>query len=93
MSEHAYVHNLTHEMDIMRNSIRECAAAPRNSSGSCCNTSACGPAVVLLQRPGGHLNLLEEVNLLGAGHHGLFTADHIYSDVSFLQSQYDYWLV
>ena len=39
------------------------------------------------------LNLLQEVNLLGAGREGLFTADHIYSDVSFLQSQYDYWAV
>ena len=38
-------------------------------------------------------SLLEEVNYLGAGHEGLFTADHIYSDVSYLQSQYDYWLV
>ena len=36
-------------------------------------------------------NLLQEVNLLGAGHLGLFTADRIYSDVSFLQSHYDYW--
>jgi len=37
-------------------------------------------------------NLLEEVNLLGAGHHGLFTADHIYSDVGILQQSWDYWL-
>ena len=36
-------------------------------------------------------NLLEKVNLLGAGREGLFTADRIYSDASFLQSQYDYW--
>ncbi len=38
-------------------------------------------------------NLLQEVNLLGAGREGLFTADRIYSDASFLQSQYDYWAV
>jgi hypothetical protein len=38
-------------------------------------------------------NLLQEVNLLGAGHEGLFTADHIYSDVAALQYDYDYWLV
>jgi hypothetical protein len=38
-------------------------------------------------------NLLQEVDLLGAGHHGLVTADHIYSDVSYLQYYYDYWLV
>ncbi len=38
-------------------------------------------------------NLLQEVNLLGAGRHGLFTVDHIYSDVSFLQYHFDYWFV
>lgn len=36
-------------------------------------------------------NLLEYVGLLGAGHHGLFTADRIYSDVSALQYNFEYW--
>jgi hypothetical protein len=93
MSEHAYVHNLTHEMDIMRSLIKGTAVAPEIHQDLAVIHPHADPLSFYFSVRAADSNLLEEVNLLGAGHHGLFTADHIYSDVSFLQSQYDYWLV
>jgi len=93
MTEQAYIHNLTKELLIMKD-LAEGTAEQRviGHDLAVINPHA-DPLSFYFSVQAADSNLLQEVNLLGAGHHGLFTADHIYSDVSFLQSQYDYWLV
>ena len=93
MSEQHYIHNLTHEMDIMRSLIKGTAEAPEIHHDLQVIHPHADPLSFYFSVKAADSNLLQEVNLLGAGHEGLFTADHIYSDVSYLQSQYDYWLV
>jgi hypothetical protein len=93
MSEHTYVHNLTHEIHVMRQLADGTAEAHAIHHDLDVINPHADPLSFYFSVEAADSNLLEEVNFLGAGHHGLFTADHIYSDVSYLQNSYDYWLV
>jgi len=93
MSEQTYVHNLTKEILVMAELAKGTAEQSTIDHDLAVINPHAEPTSFYFSVQAADSNLLEEVNLLGAGHHGLFTADYIYSDVSFLQSQYDYWLV
>jgi len=93
MSEQAYVHNLMDQIHIMRDLAKGTPEQHTIDHDLAVINPHADPLSFYFSVQAADSNLLQEVNLLGAGHHGLFTADHIYSDVSFLQSQYDYWLV
>ena len=91
--EHHFVHNLTREIGEMRDLARGTAEQHDIFHDLKVISPHDNPLSFYFSVEAADSNLLEEVNLLGAGHHGLFTADHIYSDVSYLQYNFDYWLV
>jgi hypothetical protein len=94
MTEEAhYVHQLTHEIEVMKDLARGTAEQHDIFHDLKVIGPHDHPLSFYFSVEGAVSNLLEEVNLLGAGHHGLFTADDIYSDVSFLQYNFDYWLL
>jgi len=92
-SEEAIVRNLTHELGVMRDLARGTAEQPQIFHDLHVINPHDQPLSFYFSVEAADSNLLEEVNSLGAGHHGLFAADHIYSDVSFLQYNFDYWLL
>jgi hypothetical protein len=92
-SEATYVHDLTHEIHVMRDLARGTAEQHEIFHDLKVINPHDQPLSFYFSVEAADSNLLEEVNLLGAGHHGLFTADDIYSDVSALQYNFDYWLV
>ena len=92
-SEAHFVHNLTYEIGVMRDLAKGRPEAQAIDHDLHVINPHDHPLSFYFSVEAADSNLLEEVNLLGAGHHGLFTADHIYSDVSFLQYNFDYWLV
>jgi hypothetical protein len=93
MSEQGIVHNLHEEILVMKNLAEGRPEQHAIGYDLLEIRPHADPLSFYFSVKAADANLLQEVNLLGAGHEGLFTADHIYSDVSYLQSQYDYWLV
>jgi hypothetical protein len=91
--EQHFIHNLTREIREMRDLAQ--GTAEHRDIAQDLNTinPHDHPLSFYFSVEAADSNLLQEVNSLGAGHLGLFTADHIYSDVSYLQYHYDYWLV
>ena len=73
MSEQHYIHNLTHEMDIMRSLIKGTAEAPEIHHDLQVIHPHADPLSFYFSVKAADSNLLQEVNLLGAGHEGLFT--------------------
>ena len=91
-SEATYVHNLTYEIGVMKKLAAGTAEQHDIFHDLKVINPHDDPLSFYFSVKGAVSNLLEEVNLLGAGHHGLFTADRIYSDVGILQQNWDYWL-
>jgi hypothetical protein len=92
-TEAHFVHNLTHEIGVMKELAKGTAEQHDIFHDLKVINPHDHPLSFYFSVEAADSNLLEEINLVGAGHHGLFTADHIYSDVSFLQYNFDYWLV
>jgi hypothetical protein len=92
-SEAQIVHNLTYEIGVMKKLASGTAEQHDIFHDLKVINPHDDPLSFYFSVKAADSNLLEEINLVGAGHHGLFTADHIYSDVSFLQYNFDYWLV
>jgi hypothetical protein len=91
-AEATLVHKLTHEIDVMRDLAKGTPEQYDIFHDLKVINPHDHPLSFYFSVEAADSNLLQEVNLLGAGPHGLFTADHIYSDVSALQYNFDYWL-
>jgi hypothetical protein len=91
--EQHFIHNLTHEIGEMRDLAKGTAEHHDIVQDLKVISPHDDPLSFYFSVQAADSNLLEEANLLGAGHHGLVTADHIYSDVSYLQYNFDYWMV
>jgi hypothetical protein len=90
-AEATFVHKLTHEIDVMRDLAKGTAEQHAIDHDLKVINPHDHPLSFYFSVQAADANLLEEVNSLGAGPHGLFTADHIYSDVAYLQYNFDYW--
>ncbi len=86
-----YIHQLTHEIGVMRDLVRGTAEQRDIFYDLRVINPHDNPLSFYFSVQAADSNLLHEINLVGAGRHGLFTADHIYSDVSYLQYHYKYW--
>ena len=86
-----YEHNLTHEIQVMRDLVKGTAEQQDIFYDLRVINPHDNPLSLYQSVAAADSNLLQEINLVGAGRRGLFTADHIYSDVSYLQYHYHYW--
>ncbi len=93
MSEQSYVHDLTHEILVMADLASGRPEQHEIDHDLAVINPHADPLSFYFSVQAADSNLLQEVNYLGAGHEGLFTADYIYSDVGALQYDYHYWLV
>jgi hypothetical protein len=88
-----YVHQLAHEIKVMKGLADGTAEAHEIHHELAVINPHAHPLSFYFSVQAADSDLLEQVNSLGAGPHGLFTEDHIYSDINILQTNFDYWLV
>ena len=91
-TEQGIIHNLTQELLVMKSLILDTPEQHAIGHDLAVINAHSEAVSFYFTVQAAESNLLQEVNLLGAGREGLYTADRIYSDASFLQSQYNYWL-